>query len=179
MGPRCTTLQLGGNVNIPGNGNSAIIFNGVSYNLSSIVNNGLSVIMEKYRSELIIIQFSSIVLMTILSCAIILYFSFKRAGNKDMKSLVNEPDMQFELNHTRIKSHLLQFDAVLQEIESLLQNNYPLQYFAQPLGYIENVYHLVRLSPDLLSIVITKLIKKNYASRYRYRFSLNFYKDMK
>lgn len=82
MGPKCTTLQLGGDVNIPGNGNSAIIFNGVPYNISYIFNNALNIIMEKYRSELIIIQFSSIFLMTILWCVIILYLVLKRVVNK-------------------------------------------------------------------------------------------------
>ncbi|CAF1570694.1 unnamed protein product [Adineta steineri] len=164
MGPRCTTLQLGGDVSIPGNGNSAIIFNGIPYNISNIFNNALNITMEKYRSELIIIQFSSVFLMTILWCAIVIYISIKKTVNKDIESVLNKCDVQLETNNTRYRRYLIELDEALQEVENLLKNDYySLQYFAQPLEYIENLYHLVRSSPDLLYIVISKLIDKNYA----------------
>jgi hypothetical protein len=82
MGPKCSTLQLGGDVNIPGNGNSAIIFNGVPYNISNIFNSAVNLIMEKYRSELIMIQFTSAFLITISLYWIILYLVPKNTVKK-------------------------------------------------------------------------------------------------
>jgi hypothetical protein len=65
MGPKCSTIQIGGNVGISGNGNSALIINGISYNISSIFNTAVNVIMQRYRSELILMIFTSVSLVAI------------------------------------------------------------------------------------------------------------------
>ncbi|CAM4803462.1 unnamed protein product [Rotaria magnacalcarata] len=38
MGSKCSTLQIGGKVHISGNGNSPLIINGITYNISSLFN---------------------------------------------------------------------------------------------------------------------------------------------
>ncbi|CAF0765890.1 unnamed protein product [Adineta steineri] len=65
MGPKFSTCQVGSNVGIFGNGNSALIINGVSYNISNIFSAAANVFMQKYRSEFIIMQFTSIALVII------------------------------------------------------------------------------------------------------------------
>lgn len=57
---------MGGNVQIVGNGNSAVVINGVSYNISSLFNTAVDAIMQKYRSELILMQLTSVSLVVIL-----------------------------------------------------------------------------------------------------------------
>jgi hypothetical protein len=66
MGPKCSTFEMGGNVQIVGNGNSAVVINGVSYNISSLFNTSVDAIMQRYRSELILMQFTSVSLVVIL-----------------------------------------------------------------------------------------------------------------
>ena len=82
MGGACSSVQLGGDVHIPGNGNSAIIFNGVPYNISSIFNNAVNLIVQKYRFESIVIQFTSIGLLTISLCMLILCLVSRKAVKK-------------------------------------------------------------------------------------------------
>ena len=65
MGPKCSMVQIGDNVDISGNGNSAIIIKGISYNISSIFNTAVNLIMQKYRSELILMQITSVSLVVI------------------------------------------------------------------------------------------------------------------
>ncbi|CAF4567687.1 unnamed protein product [Rotaria socialis] len=57
---------MGGNIQIVGNGNSAVVINGVSYNISRLFNTAVDAIMQKYRSELILMQFTSVSLVVIL-----------------------------------------------------------------------------------------------------------------
>ena len=66
MGPKCSTFEMGGNVQIVGNGNSAVVINGVSYNISSLFNTAVDAIMQRYRSELILMQFTSVSLVLLL-----------------------------------------------------------------------------------------------------------------
>lgn len=87
MGGTCSSIQLGGDVHIPGNGNSAIIFNGVSYNILSIFNSAVNLIVQKYRFESIIIQFTSIGLSTISLCLLILSCIEKNSKNKWVMTL--------------------------------------------------------------------------------------------
>ncbi|CAF2146149.1 unnamed protein product, partial [Rotaria magnacalcarata] len=46
MGPKCSTFEMGGNIQIVGNGNSAVVINGVSYNISSLFNTAVDAIMQ-------------------------------------------------------------------------------------------------------------------------------------
>ena len=78
MGPKCLTLQIDGKVHILGNGNSAVIINGVSYNISSLFNTAVSLIMQKYRSELILIQFTTVSLV-IISALLVVRFLMPRS----------------------------------------------------------------------------------------------------
>ncbi|CAF5192472.1 unnamed protein product, partial [Rotaria magnacalcarata] len=68
MGSKCSTLQIGGKVHISGNGNSPLIINGITYNISSLFNTVVSMTMRQYRSELILVQFISafVVLISVL-----------------------------------------------------------------------------------------------------------------
>ena len=77
MGPKCSTLQIDGKVHISGNGNSAVITNGVSYNISRLFNTAVSLIMQKYRSELILIQFTAVCL-GIISALLVVRFLMPR-----------------------------------------------------------------------------------------------------
>ena len=78
MGPKCSTLQIDGKVQISDNGNSAVIINGFSYNISSLFNTAISLIMQKYRSELILIQFTAVSLVVI-SALLVVRFLMSRS----------------------------------------------------------------------------------------------------
>ena len=65
MGSKCSTNQLGGTVGILGNGNSAIIINGIQHNISGVFNTAVNLIMQKYRFELILMHFTSVFLVVI------------------------------------------------------------------------------------------------------------------
>ena len=82
MGPKCSTLQMGGNVDISGTGNSAVIINGISYNISSIFNTAINLIMQKYRFELILMHFTSISLVLMSALLIFRCFMPRRAIDK-------------------------------------------------------------------------------------------------
>ena len=78
MGPKCSTLQIDDKVHISGNSNSAVIINGVSHNISSLFNTVVSLIMQKYRSELILIQFAAVSLVVI-SALLVVRFLMPRS----------------------------------------------------------------------------------------------------
>ncbi|CAF1628509.1 unnamed protein product [Adineta ricciae] len=167
MGGKCSSVQLGGDVHIPGNGNSAIIFNGVPYNISSIFNNAVDLVVQKYRFESIIIQFTSFGLTIISLCMLIVCLVSRRKAKKDIQPISDRYEIQFEMNIVNKRSYqtlLKELDRALQELEkSLLSDSYSLQHFAQPLEYIQDTYYLARSSPNLLSVVLTKLLHKKYA----------------
>ena len=78
MGPKCSTFQIDGKVDISGNGNSAVTINCVSCNISSLFNTAISLIMQKYRSELILIQFTAVSLVVI-SALLVVRFLMPRS----------------------------------------------------------------------------------------------------
>ncbi|CAF3836217.1 unnamed protein product [Rotaria magnacalcarata] len=51
MGPKCSTFEMGGNIQIVGNGNSAVVINGVSYNISSLFNTAVDAIMQSMKTS--------------------------------------------------------------------------------------------------------------------------------
>ena len=83
MGPKCSTFQIDGEVHISGNGNSAVMINGVSYNISSLFNTAISLIMQKYRSELILIQFTAISLVVISAFLVVRFLMPRSVIDKD------------------------------------------------------------------------------------------------
>ena len=72
MGPRHSTPPVNNNINVSGNGNLAILINGVQHNISSMFDTAVDMVMQKYRSELILVHFTWIMLMAILIFFIIL-----------------------------------------------------------------------------------------------------------
>ena len=66
MGLRYSTPTANNNINVFGDGNLAILINGVQHNISSMFDTAVSAVMQKYRSELILVHFTWIVLMAIL-----------------------------------------------------------------------------------------------------------------
>lgn len=77
MGSKYSTFDMHGTIHIYGHGNSAVIINGISYNITSLFNTALHLIMKRYRSELILIQFIS-VLVLIVATLIAIQFFIKR-----------------------------------------------------------------------------------------------------
>ena len=60
----------------------------------------------------------------------------------------------------------IQLDKALENVKSKLKSNrHTTQHIAQSLEYVENLYYLVESSPHLLSVVVSKLIDKNYAGQ--------------
>lgn len=71
MGAQLSMLNFDNKLQISGNGNSALIINGLRYNISDIFNTAVNVAMEKYRSELIFMYFTSISLLVLIAVAVV------------------------------------------------------------------------------------------------------------
>ncbi|CAF4617426.1 unnamed protein product [Rotaria socialis] len=165
MGPKCSTFEMGGNVQIVGNGNSAVVINGVSYNISSLFNTAVDAIMQRYRSELILMQFTSVSLVVILVLLLLRFLMPRSIVDKRLQSTVKEYEDKCKMNIVKYQQYFKEFDRALEDIENILINsNYALLYLAQPLACIKHIYNLVQSSPHLLPIAISKLMDKNYAS---------------
>jgi hypothetical protein len=75
MGSQCSTSPIRNSVGILGSGNSAVIINGMSYNISNMFNVAVKLVMQEYRSELILMQFTSVSLVVILILLVVWCFS--------------------------------------------------------------------------------------------------------
>ncbi|CAF4265803.1 unnamed protein product [Rotaria magnacalcarata] len=146
MGSKCSTLQIGGKVHISGNGNSPLIINGITYNISSLFNTVVSMTMRQYRSELILVQFISafVVLISVLLTVRFLISRFP----VDKGFLPTQ--RKHEIQHN---TDILEYQKHFEEL-----------YLAQPLECIQHIYNLFQASPHLVSLLISKMIDNNYAS---------------
>ena len=86
MGPRCSTLPPSEMIGIIGNGNSAIIINGVSYNISSIITTAADVMLKKYRSGWVFLAFA-LVSLTIISTLLLIRILLMRGNGNNRKSI--------------------------------------------------------------------------------------------
>ena len=86
MGSTCSTIQTGGEIDISGNGNSAIIINGLRHNVSNMFNTAVNLITQKYRFELILIHFTSVLLMMISTLFIIRFLMSHSAVEKGKRA---------------------------------------------------------------------------------------------
>lgn len=89
MGGRCSTIPTNNNILIAGSGNSAIMINGVRYNISRIFNNAVNVVVQKYRAELILVHLMSIVLML---TSIFLIIACLKSKSREKKGTIIEPN---------------------------------------------------------------------------------------
>ena len=71
MGRSHSKYFLMNKIGISGNHNLAFMVNGVNYNISSIFDETINQIVEGYRSDLILVHFTSVSLMLILISVII------------------------------------------------------------------------------------------------------------
>ena len=86
MGPRCSTLPPSEMIGIIGNGNSAIIINGVSYNISSILTTAADVMLKKYRPGWVFLAFA-LVSLTIVSTLLLIRLLLMRSNNNNRKTV--------------------------------------------------------------------------------------------
>ena len=86
MGPRCSTLPPSEMIGIVGNGNSAIIINGVSYNISSILTTAADVMLKKYRIGWVFLAFS-LVLLTLISALLLIRLLLLRSNGNNRESI--------------------------------------------------------------------------------------------
>ena len=86
MGPRCSTLPPSEMIGIVGNGNSAIIINGVSYNISSILTTAADVMLKKYRFGWVFLAFS-LVLLTLISAVLLILLLLLRGHGINRKTI--------------------------------------------------------------------------------------------
>ena len=93
MGPRCSTLPPSEMIGIIGNGNLAIIINGVSYNISSILTTAAEVVLKKYRYGWIILAFS-LVLLTTISALLLIRLLLMRSNANNRKTVAYEEETQ-------------------------------------------------------------------------------------
>ena len=86
MGPRCSTLPPSEIIGIIGNGNSAIIINGVSYNISSMLTTAADVMLKKYRSGWVLLAFA-LVSLTIVSTLLMIRLLLMRSNGTNRKTI--------------------------------------------------------------------------------------------
>ena len=86
MGPRCSTLPPSEMIGIIGNGNSAIIINGVSYNISSILTTAADVMLKKYRPGWVFLAFA-LVSLTIVSTLLMIRLLLMRSNINNRKTV--------------------------------------------------------------------------------------------
>ena len=71
MGNPCSKFSLTNNMGISGNNNLALMFNGVNYNISSILDQTINQIVNGYRYDLVRVHFASIFLTLMLMLVMI------------------------------------------------------------------------------------------------------------
>ena len=89
MGPRCSTLPPSEMIGIIGNGNSAIIINGVSYNISSIFTTAADAVLKKYRSGWVFLAFALVSLTIISTLLLIRLLLMRNNGNNRKFTIFN------------------------------------------------------------------------------------------
>lgn len=83
MGPKCSKNPIHNSVGITGNGNSAIVINGINYNISNIFESSINFVMQAYRLELILTQFTSLSLILISTLLLLRCLRLRSATGKD------------------------------------------------------------------------------------------------
>ena len=86
MGARCSTLPPSEMIGIIGNGNSAIIINGVSYSISSILTTAADVMLKKYRYGWIFLAFA-LFLLTMISALLLIRLLLMRSNGNNRKTV--------------------------------------------------------------------------------------------
>ena len=90
MGSKCSTYHIGGQVHISGDRNAAVIINGTSYNISSLFNAAIDIVMHRHRSEMILIQLASI-LFIVISLALIVRVFMRRMKKETGLIVIDYP----------------------------------------------------------------------------------------
>jgi hypothetical protein len=81
MGGDCSKCFKGHNIEIVGHGNSALIINGVTFNITSMLEPVITLTIKQYRFEMITMHFASIFLVLLFVFIIIRYLMSHRHVN--------------------------------------------------------------------------------------------------